>query len=244
MKRPVLAIVAAVAVLVVAAATAVAVTAAARDDHGPGMMSSSRWWPGDRDDGPGPGSWMPGMPGASATSEFAYLAEMVAHHEEAVAAASELERSDRPQLRAFGRSVVSTQSRQIDQMRAWLEEWYPGRSTDVEYDPMMRDLSGLSGDELDRAFLQDMVGHHMMAVMMSQHLLLRGVAEHAEVADLARTIRDEQHREIFVMQSWLREWFDEGWRHGWAQRDGDRWDGDRWDGDRWGMGHHHSMIGR
>ena len=42
---------------------------------------------------------------------------------------------------------------------------------------MMRDLSGLSGDRLDRTFLEDMIGHHMAAVTMSQRLLgCRGLA--------------------------------------------------------------------
>jgi uncharacterized protein (DUF305 family) len=139
---------------------------------------------------------------------------MVAHHEEAVVAAAELQRSDRPQLRAFGASIVETQSAQIDLMRAWLARWYPGRATDVDYEPMMRDLSGLSGDALDEAFLRDMIGHHMMAVMMSQHLLVAGSAEHGRVDGLAESIRDEQHVEIMQMRRWLAEWFDVGWRHG------------------------------
>ena len=43
-----------------------------------------------------------------------------------------------------------------------------------------------------------MVGHHMAAVMMSQQLLMRGLDEHRAVADLARTIRDDQMDEIGV----------------------------------------------
>ena len=63
-------------------------------------------------------------------------------------------------------------------MERWLADWYPGRSTDVKYRPMMRDLTGVSGERLDRVFLQDMIRHHMAAVMMSQQLLARGLAEH------------------------------------------------------------------
>lgn len=137
---------------------------------------------------------------------------MIAHHQEAVAAAGELARSARPEMRAFGRDIVATQTAQIQQVQAWLADWYPGRSTEGDYQPMMRDLSGLSGDRLDRVFLQDMVGHHMAAVMMSQQLLVRGTAEHDQVSDLARTIRDEQHTEIFWMQDRLTDWFDAGRR--------------------------------
>lgn len=144
--------------------------------------------------------------------ESTYLAEMVVHHREAVDAARELLRSDRPQLRAFARSIITTQSAQIDQMTAWLAEWYPGQPLPGDYRPMMRDLTDLTGDRLDRTFLEDMIGHHMAAVMMSQHLLLSG-AEHEDVATLARSIRNDQHAEIVQMQQWLAQWYDATW-HG------------------------------
>jgi uncharacterized protein (DUF305 family) len=72
---------------------------------------------------------------------------------------------------------------------------------------MMRDLEGLSGDELDRVFLEDMIGHHMAAVMMSQQLVVRGLAEHEDVEELARSISTSQHAEILTMRGWLWEWF-------------------------------------
>lgn len=159
----------------------------------------------------GAGGW---MPGAAVTSEFTYLTEMVAHHEEAVEAARQLERCERPQLRAFGQWIVASQTAQIDQIKRWLSEWYPRLSTDVDYLPMMRDLSALSGDRLDRAFLQEMIPHHMAAVMMSQHLLVRGLADHDEVKALAVSVRDEQHTEIVWMQRALATWFNVGWPHG------------------------------
>ena len=54
----------------------------------------------------------------------------------------------------------------------------------------------------------------MGAVMMSQQLLMRDVADHEQVEVLAKTIRDEQRTEIFQMQRWLRAWFGDGWQHG------------------------------
>ena len=181
----------------------------ADDPHprmGPGMMAI--------DSSGTPHSWdefwclgsMGTMGSAGASSEPEYLAEMVAHHQEAIVAAGELARSDRAGMRAFGESILTSQSAQVQTMRAWLRKWYPEQSPSLHYRPMMRDLSGLSGDRLDLAFLQDMLGHHMVAVMMSQHLLARGAADHDQVADLARTIRDEQHAEIVQMRTWLARW--------------------------------------
>lgn len=75
------------------------------------------------------------------------------------------------------------------------------------YDPMMRDLSGLTGDDLDRTFLEDTVMHHWMAVMMSRHLLAGSADLHPEVAGLARDIVREQTLEIRLMRRWSADWF-------------------------------------
>ena len=171
-------------------------------DRGQGMMSMA-------------GMGMPGahgmMAGVSVGSEFAYLTQMIPHHREAIAAAKQLlAGTDRPQMRTFAASIIKTQSAQVDQMTRELARWYPGRDTAVSYTPMMRDLSGLSGDALDRAFLEDMIPHHGMAVMMSQQLLGRALAQHAEVSALATNIRDSQHVEIMTMIGWLGSWFGEG----------------------------------
>ena len=179
----------------------------ASGDRTHGMMSA---W-GDPGGVPNSRGWTHGR---AASTEFDLLTVMVAHHEEAVKAAEDLGRSDRPQLRAFAASIVETQSAQIDRMNLWLAQWYPGRSTEVDYQPMMRDLSGLSGDELDQTFLRDMIAHHMAAVMMSQHLLVDGIAEHEAVKVLAASIRGEQHAEIFQMRRWLADWYGTGWGHG------------------------------
>lgn len=146
------------------------------------------------------------MQDAIPTSESDYLGTMVAHHTEAVAAAGQLARSDRPVMRVLGRSIVESQTAQIAQMRSWLARWYPD-APEPSYVPMMRDLSALSGSALDRAFLIDMVPHHMSAVMMSHFLLARGLADHPAVAGLATRIAQEQRREIRTMQRWLRSWF-------------------------------------
>jgi uncharacterized protein (DUF305 family) len=178
-------------------------------------------------DGPFRGSWMmdgaarnrevggagrgftgPGHMGAGPRDEYHYLVKMIAHHEEAITAAGELSRSESPRMRTLGADIVSSQTRQVEQMSAWLESWYADRpgSTD-DYRPMMRDLGDLSGARLDRVFLVDMIGHHMMAVMDSQRLLMMGDIDHDKVADLARDIRDDQHAEVWQMQRWLRERF-------------------------------------
>ena len=113
------------------------------------------------------------MMGGSGLDEAGYLAEMIPHHQEAVAAATQLARPPRPEMQALGRRITETQNSEIRQMTGWPAGWYPQQPR-PGYRPMMRDLSALSGDDLDRAFLTDMVPHHMSAVMMSRRLLVSG----------------------------------------------------------------------
>jgi uncharacterized protein (DUF305 family) len=141
-------------------------------------------------------------------SEFDYLSQMIPHHEEAIVAATQLQAGTaRREMRDFAATVIATQSAEVAQMKAWLAAWYPGRDTRVAYRPMMRDLTELRGDAIDRTFLEDMIPHHMMAVMMSQQLIARALAVHPEVNPFAATIRDTQQAEIRTMSLWLREWF-------------------------------------
>jgi uncharacterized protein (DUF305 family) len=218
MKRWLIVLVGVVAALVIIVGTAVATTLfnnRTSGSEGAGQQSSYASTPGHAPHG---SASMPGwgwMHGGTLRNEADYLTTMVAHHQEAVTAATQLQRSDRPQMRAFGAAIVKTQSAQIEQMNRWLRQWYPQRSPDRGYEPMMRDLTHLSGNQLDRTFLQDMIGHHMAAVMMSQQLLVRGLAEHPEVNRLALTIRNDQHAEIFQMMRWLRTWYHQPWPGHW-----------------------------
>jgi uncharacterized protein (DUF305 family) len=151
---------------------------------------------------------MTGMSDMEVTDEFSYLTMMIPHHEEAIEAAEVLKAgTDRPEMHEFAQSIIDTQTREVKQMRAWLAGWYPGRDTEINYIPMMRDLTELQGDALDQAFLEDMIPHHMAAVMMSQQLLTADLADHAEVEPFAQTIRDSQHAEIITMHGWLSDWF-------------------------------------
>jgi uncharacterized protein (DUF305 family) len=205
-----------IAIAAVAAALAgvgiggVAVAAAAQHTRpGPVADGTPPAWSGT---GMGMGAMagMAGMADMPVTDEFGYLTMMIPHHEEAIESARALQAgTDRPEMRAFAQSIIDTQTREVNQMRAWLAAWYPGRDTTVDYAPMMRDLTGLRGDALDQAFLQDMIPHHMAAVMMSQQLLTRNLAVHPELEPFARNIRDTQRAEIMQMHGWLADWFGE-----------------------------------
>ncbi len=172
-------------------------------------------------------------------SEAEYLAHMIAHHQEAIEAATQLGSiTERDEMRDLADSIISEQRAEIELMTAWLQEFHPDASADVEYERMMRSLEGLDPDEADRVFIEDMIPHHMMAVHNSNMLLHHGLVEHDEVAELARSIVDSQHAEMAQMSVWYREWF--GGRPGFGPGPGmgsrghmSRWDGfDRTDDER------------
>ena len=69
-------------------------------------------------------------------------------------------------------------------------------------DGSMQEMMG--GDATDAMFLRMMIPHHQMAVDMAEEAL-DGKAEHSELEELAKTIRDEQSAEIELMQGYLDE---------------------------------------
>lgn len=142
------------------------------------------------------------------SSEYEFLAGMIPHHQEAVDTARAIAaRTVRPELRAFTEGIARDQEREIGMMREWLTRWYPGRSGKAEYRPMMRPTAGLSPDRADRAWLEDMILHHRMAIMMADSVLRGGFRIRPEVSDLARAIIEAQNEEIEIMENWLSEWY-------------------------------------
>ena len=66
-------------------------------------------------------------------------------------------------------------------------------------------LDQLTGDDFDKAFLQQMTMHHAMAVMMARPAAAQ--AAHQETKDLAGAIIDDQTREIAQMRAWAKDWY-------------------------------------
>src|SRR5688572_1164256 len=69
----------------------------------------------------------------------------------------------------------------------------------------MPPLDQRSGDDFDKAFLQQMTMHHAMAVLMARPAVAQ--AAHQETNDLAKAIIDDQTKEIAQMRAWAKEWY-------------------------------------
>lgn len=151
---------------------------------------------------------MMGVNSMMVSSELEYLTTMIPHHEEAIAAARVLlAGATRPELRTLARSIIDSQTREVSELRAWLAAWYPKATTGVTYQPMMRDLKGLSGAALEQAFLEDMPAHHMGAIMMSMSLVNHGLVQHQPMVAFARGVVNAQATEVREMRAWSRQWY-------------------------------------
>ena len=69
----------------------------------------------------------------------------------------------------------------------------------------LEELAKLSGDDFDKAFLEEMIAHHQMALEMAEMELQMGTDP--ELRAMAKTMIEDQQTEIELMQGWLEEWF-------------------------------------
>lgn len=138
------------------------------------------------------------------TSERAFIERMIPHHQEAINTAREVlaRGGTTPAIRELMESIITAQTAEIESMRTWYKAWYGTPYTDTgEYEPMMRELAELEGPALDRAFLEDMIPHHMGAIMMARSI--QPHIEHEEIAALTEDIVRTQSAEIEIMQNLL-----------------------------------------
>jgi len=138
------------------------------------------------------------------SSEREFVTGMIPHHQEAVDTATEvLDRGgSNEQVRMLAEEIITAQETEIALLKEWHLDWYgEAYVEDDSYQSMMRDLSQLSGAALDRQFLEDMIPHHMGAIMMAQSV--RPYIEHQEITDMADAIMETQSAEIQLMQDLL-----------------------------------------
>lgn len=72
-------------------------------------------------------------------------------------------------------------------------------------DSMTMSLEGKTGADFDKAFLSEMIVHHMGAVEMANQVLT--VSKKPELIELANNIISAQNKEIEMMKNWQTAWF-------------------------------------
>ncbi len=138
-------------------------------------------------------------------SERDFIEHMIPHHREAVVTAMIVKEKGgtlRP-VRDLVESIIESQTTEIEEMESWYSSWYGAMYEDVGmYEPMMRELTDLSGAELDKVFLEDMIAHHEMAVVVAKKTL--ELQTRPEVQNMATKIISAQEKEIYLMKDLLK----------------------------------------
>lgn len=145
-----------------------------------------------------------------------FIEQMIPHHEDAVLMAElALTKADHEELKALAENIKREQSREIEEMRSWYKAWYgiDVPESVVEMGGMGQgmmgdgtDLESLENAKLfDKEFIEQMIPHHQMALMMVS-MMLRGT-QHEEMKKLAQDIISTQTEEINQMSAWYNEWY-------------------------------------
>jgi uncharacterized protein (DUF305 family) len=151
---------------------------------------------------------MAGMENDQAPFDAQFIDSMIQHHEGAIAMAKQaVAESDRPEIKQLAEGVITAQQREIDQMKAWRQTWYPDLAATSGMDIGMGEMqiSAESNQPFDQRFITAMISHHQGAIDMAKAAQTK--AEHAEIKQLAGAIITAQEAEIKQMQSWNQEWF-------------------------------------
>jgi uncharacterized protein (DUF305 family) len=172
---------------------------------------------------------------AQRSADARFIVMMIPHHQGAIAMAElALSRARRPEIKALAQRIIASQSREITQMRQWYRQWYgtdvpawgigsgygmgpgmgmgqsmgmgggmvmgwgmPGMGTSLE--------ALKSAPDFDRAFIEQMIPHHRMGVMMASHAEWN--TQHPQLRELEAAMVRVQSQEIEQMAQWYRQWF-------------------------------------
>lgn len=173
---------------------------------------------------------MMGMPfssqnrmGSSAMMDVHFIEQMIPHHEDAITMAKlAVTKAQHPEIKQLAEAIIDSQGKEIEQMKSWYKEWYgkevpadtPGTGHGIVGTRGMH--MGMMGNEtditrleqaadFDRAFIEEMIPHHQMAVMMGT--MLKTGTQRPAMRQLADDIIAAQTREINQMRQWYDAWF-------------------------------------
>jgi len=167
------------------------------------------------------------------SADARFIVMMIPHHEGAIAMSElALTRARRPEIKTLAQQIIASQSREITQMRQWYRQWYGadvptwglgagyGSSPGMGLGPgmgmgggmgmgmpgMATSLEGLkTASDFDRAFIEQMIPHHRMGVMMASHAEWN--TQHPQLRELEAAMVRVQSQEIEQMAQWYRQWF-------------------------------------
>lgn len=143
-----------------------------------------------------------------------FIEQMIPHHEAAISMADiALQKAGHPEIKSLAQDIKRAQSEEISVMKGWYKNWF---GSDIPENPalhgMMSNMMGRQGNvedlnnasNFDKAFIEEMIPHHQMAVMMAT--MLKNTTSRPEMKQLAQNIIDAQTKEVNNMREWYKDW--------------------------------------
>lgn len=150
-----------------------------------------------------------------------FIEQMIPHHEGAIAMANlALQKAKNPEIKTLATAIIAAQTTEIQSMNGWYKDWFgntvPKVSTGIMGGGMMfqsgmhmggqEDMTALeNASDFDRAFIEEMIPHHQLAIMMAN--MLQSGTNRPEMKQLAKNIISSQSKEIQQMQAWYTQWY-------------------------------------
>lgn len=150
-----------------------------------------------------------------------FIEQMIPHHDGAIAMANlALEKAKHPEIKTLATAIIAAQTAEIQDMNDWYQDWFgtaaPKVSTGMMGGGMMsgsgmhmggqEDMTALqNAADFDKAFIEQMIPHHQMAIMMAN--MLQSGTNRPEMQQLAKNIISSQSKEIQQMQGWYVQWY-------------------------------------
>ena len=175
---------------------------------------------------PQPGPGMGTGPMAVRQVDQRFIVMMIPHHDGAIAMAElALTRAKRPEIKTLAEQIKASQTAENSQMRSWYRQWYGsdvptwtaggmgmgsgmrmGMGSGMGMPGMATSLEALKlAPDFDRAFIEQMIPHHRMGVMMASHAQWN--TQRSELRTLQAAMVKEQSEEIGQMETWYRQWY-------------------------------------
>jgi uncharacterized protein (DUF305 family) len=151
-----------------------------------------------------------------------FIEQMIPHHEDAITMANiALDKAEHREIKDLSQNIIKSQTGEINKMESWYKDWFgkdvPNTTAEAGHSmgsEMMQgnmtdsnmDISSLeSAQPFDKAFIEQMISHHQMAVMMAQ--MMERATVRPEMKDLAQDIIGAQNKEIEQMKNWNSQWY-------------------------------------
>lgn len=158
--------------------------------------------------------------------DLAFALEMVPHHQDAVEMAKVAQtKAQRPAIRSLADDIITAQSREISALQSINRrlasdgsqpaelldggEHSMSMGTTMDNNGNAMSLLALAAlrnaDPFDQAFIDAMIPHHQVAILMAREVLSRGADP--EVRTVASAVIEAQSREITQMNKWRKAWY-------------------------------------